>query len=211
MEGINLNSVELENLSKFLNDEGINYLRSLIKKRQDKIEARKTKKLTKLLKKHKSKLKAKGVPHSLIFPPKEETTNAPKEPKRLKDKVDAANIKYSAEQTQLKLKQDQTPTERLFKARLKALGIKYEFQKIVYYKASYFIVDFYIIDRGLIIELDGEYHDNLKQKLKDSKRTEILNSLGYKRMLRISNKNAGNLSESDLLSKINQYSVFKTS
>lgn len=47
--------------------------------------------------------------------------------------------------------------------------IDFEFQKIIYTdnKKHFFIADFYIPSKNLIIELDGEYHDNAKQQNKD--------------------------------------------
>ena len=67
--------------------------------------------------------------------------------------------------------------------------IDFEFQKIIYTdnKKHFFIADFYIPSKNLIIELDGEYHDNIKQQDKDIWRTRILKSLGY-RVIRFKNK-----------------------
>ena len=67
--------------------------------------------------------------------------------------------------------------------------IDFEFQKIIYTdnKKHFFIADFYIPSKNLIIELDGEYHDNIKQQDKDIWRTRILKSLGYK-VIRFKNK-----------------------
>ena len=47
--------------------------------------------------------------------------------------------------------------------------IDFEFQKIIYTdnKKHFFIADFYIPSKNLIIELDGEYHDSIKQQDKD--------------------------------------------
>lgn len=47
--------------------------------------------------------------------------------------------------------------------------IDFEFQKIIYTdnKKHFFIADFYIPSKNLIIELDGEYHDDAKQQNKD--------------------------------------------
>lgn len=67
--------------------------------------------------------------------------------------------------------------------------IDFEFQKIIYTdnKKHFFIADFYIPSKNLIIELDGEYHDDAKQQDKDIWRTKILKSLGYK-VIRFKNK-----------------------
>jgi very-short-patch-repair endonuclease len=46
-----------------------------------------------------------------------------------------------------------------------------------------YIVDFYCAEERLIIELDGEPHNNLGIALKDGDRTERLTKLGYKIIL----------------------------
>lgn len=66
--------------------------------------------------------------------------------------------------------------------------INFEFQKIIYTdNKHFFIADFYIPSKNLIIELDGEYHDDAKQQNKDIWRTKVLKSLGY-RVIRFKNK-----------------------
>ena len=66
--------------------------------------------------------------------------------------------------------------------------IDFEFQKIIYTdNKHFFIADFYIPSKNLIIELDGEYHDNAKQQNRDIWRTQLLHSLGY-RVIRFKNK-----------------------
>ena len=50
-----------------------------------------------------------------------------------------------------------------------------------------FIADFYSHGLKLIIEVDGQYHENGEQLLKDEQRTELLESLGIK-VIRFSNK-----------------------
>ena len=81
-----------------------------------------------------------------------------------------------------------TYAERLLKTFL-AGKIDFEFQKIIYTdnKRHFFIADFYIPSKNLIVELDGEYHDNIKQRDKDIWRTQILKSLGYE-VIRFRNK-----------------------
>lgn len=80
-----------------------------------------------------------------------------------------------------------TYAERLLKTFLTG-KIDFEFQKIIYTNNKhFFIADFYIPSKNLIIELDGEYHDNVKQQNKDIWRTQLLHSLGY-RVIRFKNK-----------------------
>ena len=80
-----------------------------------------------------------------------------------------------------------TYAERLLKTFLTG-KIDFEFQKIIYTdNKHFFIADFYIPSKNLIIELDGGYHDEAKQQEKDIWRTKILKSLGY-RVIRFKNK-----------------------
>lgn len=50
-----------------------------------------------------------------------------------------------------------------------------------------YIVDFYCPKEKIIIELDGEVHNNAKAQEYDKQRTEYLNSLGFK-VIRFENK-----------------------
>ena len=58
------------------------------------------------------------------------------------------------------------------------LGICYEFQKIFYIYADdgwiirYYIADFYVPDKNIIIEVDGKFHD--RQRLHDKHRTKMI-------------------------------------
>ena len=98
-----------------------------------------------------------------------------------------------------------TYAERLLKAFL-AGKIDFEFQKIIYTDSRhFFIADFYIPSKNLIIELDGGYHETSEQKQKDAWRTGMLNSMGYK-VIRFTNSQI--LSSYDLdwvLKIINKY------
>ena len=60
-----------------------------------------------------------------------------------------------------------TYAERLLKTFLTG-KIDFECQKIIYTdNKHFFIADFYIPSKNLIIELDGEYHNDAKQQDKD--------------------------------------------
>ena len=108
-----------------------------------------------------------------IKPYKEELREEPKE--------------NTAERYKHILEVNATYAERLLKTFL-AEKIDFEFQKIIYTdNKHFFIADFYIPSKNLIVELDGEYHDNIKQQDKDIWRTQILKSLGYE-VIRFKNK-----------------------
>ncbi len=67
--------------------------------------------------------------------------------------------------------------------RNKALGVEFRRQHII----ADFIADFVCLDKMLIIEIDGGYHSERKQKEDDELRTERLNELGF-RVIRFSNE-----------------------
>jgi len=78
--------------------------------------------------------------------------------------------------------------EKEFIIILRQEKIKYEFQKIFFHGKSFFIADFYIPSKHIIVEIDGGYHDSSEQMLKDNKRTIALRQLGIRSILRLSNK-----------------------
>ena len=93
----------------------------------------------------------------------------------------------TAERYKYILEVNATYAEKLLKTFLTG-KIDFEFQKIIYTdNKHFFIADFYIPSKNLIIELDGEYHNDAKQQDKDIWRTKLLNSLGY-RVIRFKNK-----------------------
>ena len=67
--------------------------------------------------------------------------------------------------------------------RNKTLGVEFRRQHII----ADFIADFVCLDKMLIIEIDGGYHSERKQKEDDGLRTERLNELGF-RVIRFSNE-----------------------
>ena len=87
--------------------------------------------------------------------------------------------KSKAREYQSELIRRATPAEIVLKRYLTD-RIIFEFQKIIYTNQSFFIADFYIPSKNLIIELDGGYHETSEQKQKDAWRTGMLNSMGYK-------------------------------
>lgn len=79
----------------------------------------------------------------------------------------------------------QTQSEKLFKAYLKSLDIAYMFQKIFYTEKSFRIVDFYLPQCNVVIEIDGKYHDD--NKVSDFIRTVELENYGVQKIYRFSN------------------------
>ncbi len=84
------------------------------------------------------------------------------------------------------LRKSLTPAEAFLWKQLKAR--QFEGRRFTkQHSIGNYIVDFYCASEKLIIELDGEVHNNALSKEKDQKRTLYLESLGYS-VLRFENK-----------------------
>lgn len=76
---------------------------------------------------------------------------------------------------QYKLKHNPTNTEVIFKEFLEEFKIPFRFQKgIITSKkqSSVRIMDFYVPRLKIIFEIDGEYHNNTNQQIKDFEREQ---------------------------------------
>ncbi len=86
------------------------------------------------------------------------------------------------------LREKATDEELLFKDYLDLVGIKYIFQKGFIANNFHCIVDFYLPKPYKVcIEVDGGYHDNKMQIIKDKRRDEYLKSR-YFSVVHIKNK-----------------------
>ncbi|SDH86515.1 endonuclease domain-containing protein [Winogradskyella thalassocola] len=84
------------------------------------------------------------------------------------------------------LRNNLTPSEAQLWKHLKSRQLSNrKFQR--QHSIGYYIVDFYCAAEKLIIELDGEIHNNPKAQEYDKKRTQYLENLGYK-VIRFENK-----------------------
>lgn len=87
-------------------------------------------------------------------------------------------VRASAEYRAGEMKAWPSPLEERMKSFLDEHYIGYEFQKIFYITANdgwiirYYIADFYIPEKEIIIEVDGKFHNEQKQK--DKIRTRII-------------------------------------
>jgi very-short-patch-repair endonuclease len=93
-------------------------------------------------------------------------------------KLEAHNstIKEVARYYAQEMKQEPSALERRMQDFLDNRKVQYEFQKPLYIKKKntrirkFYIADFYIPDKNLIIETDGKFHDN--QIIQDERRTK---------------------------------------
>jgi very-short-patch-repair endonuclease len=86
----------------------------------------------------------------------------------------------------------QTEAEKILKIILSDANIEYEFQKIIFYNKtittrSFFIVDFYLPEYKLDIEVDGKYHNDIAQVKLDKQRRKALQKDGIM-TLRLTNE-----------------------
>ncbi len=81
-----------------------------------------------------------------------------------------------------------TYAEKMVAHHLKNLGYRYIFQQIVFHDVGkFFIVDFYIPELGIVIEVDGRHHLKEENRREDKIRTFKLTKSGIKSVIRILN------------------------
>ena len=83
------------------------------------------------------------------------------------------------------LRREMTPTEKILWQELRAnkFGVHFRRQQVI----EGFIVDFYCHKAGLVIELDGDVHEEETQKESDDLRDKALNEIGL-RVVRFRNE-----------------------
>lgn len=111
-------------------------------------------------------------------------------------------IKAQAELYKEELIQNKTQAEEIFESLLESKYINFDFQKIFYYDKnkglSFFIVDFYLKDYGIVVEIDGKHHEDRIRE--DAERDEILlRNNKVNRIFRFLNENIYNNKEGCLL------------
>lgn len=87
-----------------------------------------------------------------------------------------------------KLKGSPTPSEIIFREKLRAVYKNFKFQKGFIAGQNFCIVDFYIPQYRLCIEVDGEYHQTPEQIKRDRNRDWYLSAQRGFNVLHISNK-----------------------
>ena len=107
------------------------------------------------------------------------------------------------------LKKFPTAAEVALKDKLDKLQISYEFQWSFYYRGYAGICDFYLPTQNLIIEVDGGYHSKEEQRIKDRIRNQVCADNLGKPILRITNKQVFNISDSELISLIEKVGIKK--
>ena len=84
------------------------------------------------------------------------------------------------------LRSNLTPAEAFLWKQLKAKQLDGK-RFVKQHSIGGYIVDFYCASEKLIVELDGEVHQNPKAETHDERRTSVFQSIGYK-VIRFENK-----------------------
>lgn len=126
-----------------------------------------------------------------------------------KKREDAAREKLKklydiSKEYEIENRHNATESEKKFKAKLQFNNIKYEFQKSFIDKNDWYIADFYLPDYKILVEIDGGYHKENNQKVKDRRKTKFYKELGYK-VLRLKNFQADKISADDMLKYIEKF------
>lgn len=83
------------------------------------------------------------------------------------------------------LRQNQTEAEAKLWIHLRRKGLGVTFRR--QHPILDYIVDFICVPKKLIVEIDGEYHNAIDQKISDQCRTDRLEAMGYK-VIRFTNE-----------------------
>ena len=92
-------------------------------------------------------------------------------------------------------KKNSTQAENVLWECLRNKNLKYKFRR--QHVIDIFIADFVCLEKNLIIEVDGGYHNTLEQREADELRTQILNEIGFK-VIRFTNEEVINTTENTL-------------
>lgn len=176
---------EVEYLIKYLREDNPNRKLTL-KLSSQLVKARDRKKASIEKKKKAAERKLKGKETVLLNLKKSQAK------RKIFEEVDLISPDYRildvAKKYRDELVEKQTDSEKIIKAHLKSLNVKFEFQYIVFIDDNkFFIVDFFLPDYNIVLEIDGGYHSEIMQKIKDEERIKRLRKLGIKKVERLTN------------------------
>jgi len=81
-----------------------------------------------------------------------------------------------------------TPAEREIRRMLKYLGVYYKPQKAFFHRGTLYVVDFFLPNKKIVIEVDGIQHSIDKRQVEyDKRRTEFLESKRGVKVVRFTN------------------------
>jgi very-short-patch-repair endonuclease len=121
----------------------------------------------------------------------------------------SVSLKEIAEQFAEENRKKPTPAVKHFRKLMQLSGFRFKTEKIIDKHPSFILVDFYVPDRTLCIELDGGYHNTPEQKEKDLERDTYLAERGFNNW-RMTNEEALALTRDDVIEKIKSFTPRQT-
>ena len=121
-----------------------------------------------------------------------------------KNKKKYGNLQKKLEFYCQELRQKANKHEKLLKSKLECLKIMYIHQYPIFDLKLQYIVDFYLPEHNLILEVDGFVHSTFFQKMKDKNRDIFLKRKGYK-IIRIKNEELLYIDNKKLFDKIHDF------
>lgn len=105
-----------------------------------------------------------------------------------------------------RLRKRATASEIKFRDMALKLKIKFNFQYPINNRKSFYIIDFFIYEGKKCVEIDGGYHNTIKQQSYDAQKDKWLISQGYE-VIRITNEQMDKITEDELLDilKVTEY------
>ena len=97
-----------------------------------------------------------------------------------------------------------TRAEKYFKKVFEKTKVILKSQKIIYKEKGFYIADFFVPSKFLCVEIDGGYHTEPEQILKDQERDKYLTLAGYF-VWRMTNEQALKLTVEEVISKLGEY------
>ncbi len=97
------------------------------------------------------------------------------------------------------MRQKPTLSEAVFQKKLEAAKFNFKAQWVYDIGGFAGIVDFYLYDYKLLVEVDGGYHTTEDQQLKDAEKDFICDRLLHKRLVRLTDEQAMEISDEGIL------------
>lgn len=119
--------------------------------------------------------------------------------------MDRQNYLNFIKENRKKLISSATPYEQRLLQVLKSKGIKHNFQHIIQVDGGIqYIVDFFLPQKDVVIEVNGGYHNKPEQVEKDKKRKWALEKMGYKVLVIRNEQLTNKTSQKDIVETLNR-------
>ena len=115
------------------------------------------------------------------------------------EKAKARRKRKFLEKRAAQMRQQPTLSEAVFQKKLEAANFNFKAQWVYDIEGFAGIVDFYLYDYKLLIEVDGGYHQTEEQRLKDDEKDFVCGKLLNKRLVRLTDEEALAITDTGIL------------